>query len=213
MQVQTRTAKRSPLKKVKLLTVMSKNIHHQKLLIHLTAPQLSIFRGGQVLQIQCDKIRSDIWFVNKSEDKIGCVFEKARRWQKERRIKVWICSEETRSSDGPSSSAGSCHTPHTAWRASLLPYLLIKITKPPSPSAQIKTVTCVSGRATVTSVCSSHRWSFRKKKNRQSAQVLKPLQRCGTDWELLRKTSLRRSIKNINNVSKTFLWLNMIYSL
>lgn len=49
--------------------------------------------------------------------------------QKEQLINVWICSGETRSSDGSSSSAGSCHTPHTAWRGSLVPYLLIKITK------------------------------------------------------------------------------------
>lgn len=48
---------------------------------------------------------------------------------KERLIVVWICSGETHSSDGSSSSAGSCHTPHTAWRGSLVPYLLIKITK------------------------------------------------------------------------------------
>lgn len=48
---------------------------------------------------------------------------------KEQLIMVWICSGETHSSDGSSSSAGSCHTPHTAWRGSLLPYLLIKITK------------------------------------------------------------------------------------
>lgn len=49
--------------------------------------------------------------------------------QKEQLINVWIYSGETHSSDGSSSSAGSCHTPHTAWRGSLVPYLLIKITK------------------------------------------------------------------------------------